>query len=56
MPRWNPKEKRTSRRRYNQGKWHQNRKGQWYMFWEGSWRKVFMNDEWLKTEKERRKK
>jgi hypothetical protein len=44
MARWNPKERRTSRRRFNQGKWHQTRKGHWYLFLEGHWRPVVMEN------------
>lgn len=44
MTRWNPNERRTSRRRFNQGKWHQTRKGVWYVFWNGRWRPVVMEN------------
>jgi hypothetical protein len=44
MGRWNPKERRTSRRRFNQGKWHVTQKGYVYFFFNGRWRPVVMEN------------
>jgi hypothetical protein len=54
MTKWNPKERRTSRRRYNQGKWHQTRKGYWYAFFGGQWCEVIYEGERLKTERDKK--
>jgi hypothetical protein len=52
MTKWNPNERRTSRRRRDQGKWHQTRKGYWYVFLDGRWREVIYKGERLKTERD----